>query len=130
MRLLMVIIGLGILGVTLISLAKRHMTESFCIVWGIVAAAAICAGIVLQPTQWHVYISWRGLALILLGTIFLLAGAFYFSVRISRLTRDVKELAIRVSLLNQENAMILRALAEDSAESVTEENEEEILSRH
>lgn len=110
LRILMIIIGVVILGMTVISLARRHMTESFCIVWGIAALAIIIAGIVLRPTGWSRYISWSGLLLILFGVVFLLAGAFYFSVRISRLTREVRELAIQVSLLNQENGMMLKEL--------------------
>lgn len=130
LRILMIIIGLVILGMTIVSLARRHMTESFCIVWGIVAVVVIFAGIVLQPTQWNRYISWSGLLLILFGATLLLAGAFYFSVRISRLTRQVRELAIQVSLLNQENAMILRELTRNSAENEMEEYEEETLVRN
>ena len=130
LRILMIVIGLVILSATIVSLARRHMTESFCIVWGIVAVMAICAGIILKPSQWSKYISWGGLLLILFGVVILLAGAFFFSVRISRLNRQVRELAIQVSLLNQENAMILRELYGDSAESEVMKHEEEILIRH
>ena len=117
MRLFMVAAGLVILSMTIVSLAKKHLTEAFCIVWGIVAAMLICAGIILRPTQWKIYISWNGLLLVLFGAVLVLAAAFLFSVRISVLTRQVKELAIQVSLLNQENEMILRELLEDTAES-------------
>ena len=130
LRILMIVIGLVILIITIVSLARRHMTESFCIVWGIVAIMAICAGIILRPSQWNKYISWGGLLLILFGLAFLLAGAFFFSVRISQLTRQVKELAILVSLLNQENAMILNELSGVSAESEVTRDEEENLVRH
>ena len=129
LRLFMIVVGLVILGMTVMSLARKHMTESFCIAWGIVAVMIICAGIILQPTQWNKYISWGGLLLILFGTVLLLAGAFFFSVRISMLTRQVKELAIQVSLLNQENAMLLREFTKDQAESETVEHEEALV-RH
>lgn len=131
LRLFMIVVGLVIMGMTVVSLARKHMTESFCIVWGIVSVMSVCAGIILQPTQWNRYISWGGLLLILFGTVLLLAGAFFFSVRISMLTRQVKELAIQVSLLNQENEMMLRELTRDRAESETMGHEkEEALIRH
>ena len=114
MRLFMIAAGLVILSMTIVSLAKKHLTEAFCIVWGIVAAMLICAGIILRPAQWSIYISWNGLLLVLLGAVLVLAAAFLFSVRMSVLTRQVKELAIQVSLLNQENEMILRELSAES----------------
>ena len=120
----MIVAGLVILSMTVVSLAKKHLTEAFCIVWGIVAVMLICAGIVLRPTQWKIYISWGGLLLGLFGVVLVLAVAFFFSVRISVLTRQVKELAIQVSLLNQENEMILRELLEDTAESEMTQHEE------
>ena len=130
LRIFMIAVGLVILGMTVVSLARKHMTESFCIVWGVVAAIIFCAGIILRPTQWNRYISWGALLLILFGAVLLLAGAFFFSVRISMLTRQVKELAIQVSLLNQENAMMLRELTGNQAEIETKRHEEEAPVRH
>ena len=129
LRLFMVVVGLVILVMTVMSLARKHMTESFCIVWGVIAVMAICAGIILQPTQWNRYISWGALLLILFGIVLLLAGAFVLSVRISMLSRQVEELAMQVSLLNQENEMILRELGEEQTESETLEYEEALV-RH
>ena len=128
MRIFMIAIGVVILIVTTVSLAKKHMTESFCIAWGVAAVGAICAGIILRPSGWSQYVSWHGLVLILLGVTLLLAGAFYFSLRISQLNREVKELAIRVALLDQENAMLLGERAEDTAEP--KEHEEKAAVRH
>ena len=120
----MIAAGLVILIVTVVSLAKKHLTEAFCIAWGIAAVMFICAGIILRPAQWKIYLSWGGLLLVLFGAVLVLAVAFLFSVRISVLTRQVKELAIQVSLLNQENEMILRELCEDTAESERTQREE------
>lgn len=105
-RLLLILIGLVILGVTTMSLAKKHMTESFCVFWGLVSILFIVAGILLRPREWNLYMSWQTLVLAFLGVISLLIAGFYFSVRISRLIRQVTELAIQVSLLNQENEIL------------------------
>ena len=130
LRLLMIAIGIAIVVATIISLARRNMTESFCIAWGVVAAAAICAGIVLRPTEWSHYVSWHGLMLIVFGAVLMLAAAFYFTLRISQLNRAVKELAIRVALLSQENTKILRELAENMAEDETQAHEDKALIRN
>ena len=130
MRIFMIVMGLVILMVTTVSLARKHMTESFCIAWGVASVGAICAGIILRPSGWSQYVSWHGLVLILLGVTLLLSGAFYFSLRISQLNREVKELAIRVALLDQENAMLLADRAEDAAETETKEHEEKASVRH
>ena len=130
LRLFMIILGVVILSGTIISLARKHLTETFCIAWGVIAAAAIFAGIVLRPTEWSRYMSGNGLSLILLGLSSLLAGAFFVSVRISQLNREVKELAIRVALLDQENAMLLARQAEAAGSQETEEHEEKAAVRH
>ena len=130
LRLLMIVIGVAIIVAAIISLARRNMTESFCIAWGVVAVGAIFAGIVLRPTEWSHYVSWHGLVLIVFGAVLMLAAAFYFTLRISQLNRAVKELSIRVALLSQENTMILNELSGDAAVNETQENEEKALIRH
>ena len=115
LRIFMIVIGVAILAVTITSLARKHMTETFCIAWGVVAVGAICAGLVLRPTEWNHYVSWQGLMLILFGGVFVLAGAFFCSLRISRLNREVKELAIKVALLDHENAVIMGELTGDAS---------------
>ena len=135
MRIFMVVLGVVIFAVTITSLARKHLTESFCIAWGVAAVGAICAGIFLRPSGWSQYVSWHGLVLILLGVIFLLAGAFYCSLRISQLNREVKELAIRVALLDQENAIFRVEGGQPTgergpAESEAEEHEEKATVRH
>ena len=130
LRLIMIAIGVAIIVATIISLARRNMTESFCIAWGVVAAGAIFSGIVLRPSEWSSYVSANGMFLILLALVLTVAAAFYFTMRISQLNRAVKELSIRVALLSQENTMILHELAEDTAANEMQENEEKTLICH
>ena len=112
----MIIVGLIIFGVTTVSLAKKHMTEVFCIFWGIISVLFIVAGIMLRPMGWNRYISWSALVIIFFGVIFVLLAGFFFSVRISRLMRQVTELAILVSLLNQENEMLIKEVSKQKEE--------------
>ena len=115
LRVLWILIGVITFLMATVSLAKRQMTESFCIFWGMVSALLIVGGIVLRPVEWSKYISWSGLVIICLGGLGLLVSGFYFSVWISKLMRQTTELAIQVSLLNQENEILLKQLAKQEA---------------
>ena len=130
MRIFMVAAGLVTLCMAVGSLGKKRMTEGFCIAWGILAAILICAGIVLRPDGWSMYISWGGLLLALLGLSILLASAFFLSVRVSVLSRQVRELAVQVSLLNRENEEIRQALGESTEKGGAAGREEENSARH
>ena len=123
LRVFLIVVGLIIFGVTTMSLAKKHMTEVFCIFWGLVSVLFIAAGIMLRPIGWNRYISWSALVLIFFGVICLLIGGFFFSVRISRLMRQVTELAILLSLVNQENEMLIKEIAKYKDEHMIAEGE-------
>ena len=130
MRLFLIIAGLIILGMAVASLAKKRMTEPFCIAWSILAAMLVCGGIVLRPAGWNAYISWSGLLLVLLGLTILMAAAFFLSVRVSVLSRLVRELAVQVSLLSQENEAIQQALPDGMEKGGTAEHEEDPARHH
>ena len=125
LRLFLIIAGLVILGMSVASLARKSMTEAFCVAWSILAAMLVCGGIVLRPAGWNAYMSWSGLLLLLLGLTILLAGAFFLSVRVSVLSRQVRELAVLVSLLSQENEAIRRTLPDGMEKGGTAEHEED-----
>lgn len=116
LRIMLIAVGVVILGVTTVSLAKKHMTESFCLFWGLTSVLFIAAGILLQPMGWNRIMSWSALIIIFFGILCILIAGFYFSVRISRLMRQVTELAIQISLLNQENEMLLRQVSKHEEE--------------
>ncbi len=116
LKVMLIIVGVIIFGVATVSLAKKHMTESFCLFWGIVAVLFIFAGILLQPLGWNRIISWSALVITFAGIVSVLIAGFYFSVRISRLMRQITELAIQVSLLNQENEMLLKQISKHEEE--------------
>ena len=104
--------GVAMLVITVSSLAKRKINESFSLVWGIISVALIVMGIIISPVEWNDYISTGGLFLILVIMFSIVYAAYFTSIRISQLTRENTELAIQVSLLNQENQRILNRLKE------------------
>ena len=93
----------------ILSLAKRKMTEPFCLAWAFLAALMVLAGILLNPVQLDNFISFRGLILVISG---LLWGLWFISSQVSILKRRNQELAMQISLLNQDCEKILKELEE------------------
>ena len=104
--------GVMLLGITLSSLARRRMTEPFCLAWGIISVALILAGILLRPTMWNRYISITGMMLLLLLGFAVIYIAYFVSAKVSELMRKNQELAMQMSLLNQEKDELWRKLEE------------------
>ena len=102
LQIIMVIIGLVLLVVSVSSLARRKMTESFCVVWGIISVLIILAGILLRPVVWTKYISYTGLFLLILIGACSIWCVYFMSSRLSELSRKNDELAMQVSLLIHE----------------------------
>lgn len=118
LRIIFIITGLFMLGLTVTSLARRRMNESFCLAWGVVSVCIILAGCLLRPSQWNKYLSDVGLVLILLVFFCLIYAAYFMSLKISELTRKNTELAIQISLLNAENERILKALKDITGKDI------------
>lgn len=104
--------GVALLGVTTSSLARRKMTEPFCLAWGIISVVLILAGILLRPSIWNRFISLTGMFLVLLLGFAVIYIAFFVSTRVSELMRKNQELAMQVSLLNWEKDELWKRLDE------------------
>ena len=120
LRIILVLTGILLFVLTLSSLARRKMTESFSLTWGLVAVVMILAGILLQPYGLAGAISVYGLIMIVTIGFCLIFGAFYITSKVSEVERKSRELAMQVSLLNQENRMIMDKLEELTAETEAE----------
>lgn len=120
LRLIMVLAGSLILGMTLTSLAKRKFTDGFCMLWGLLSICMILGGILLSPVELGSLISNTGLMILLVFCFGLLAMAWCFSWELSSLQRKNHELAMQVSLLNQEHDQLQRMLAQIEGKSAEE----------
>lgn len=119
LRIIMCCGGVVLLGITLSSLARKRMTEPFCLTWGIISVVLILAGILLRPTLWNRYISITGMFLVLLVGFAVIYIAFFLSTKVSELMRRSQELAMQVSLLNWEKEELWKRL-EELSEQVKE----------
>lgn len=112
LQIIMVITGVLLMIVSVVSLAKRRMTETFCLVWALIAVLVILAGILLRPVGWTNYMSWTGLILLIL-----LAGCgvfciYFISSKVSENTRKTTELATQLSILVMENEALKKQVEE------------------
>ena len=102
LQILFVIAGVLIFITEIVLLAKRKLSESTSLTWGFVAVVFIVAGIVLRPNGWIKYMSMAGMILLCLVGLCLVYGLFVISCHISELSRKETEMAMNISLLNQE----------------------------
>ena len=108
----LIVMGIYFLFMAILSLAERKMTEPFCLAWAVVAVLIIICGILIDPSELDRYISLRVLILILLITMGVVWTLWFISTQISILRRKNQELAMQISLLNQDSEKILKRLEE------------------
>ncbi len=112
LQIILITVGGVLLAAVVSSLAKRKMTESFCLTWGLIAIIIILAGILLRPAEWNKYISGMGMLLLLMIGFCIIYGAYFMSGKVSDLIRKNTELAMQVSLLNHEKEELHRRIDE------------------
>lgn len=120
--------GAVLLVIVLLSLAKRRMTEPFCLAWGLFALLLLLAGCLLHPTELDKYISATGMLLILFLIYSVLVSAYALSRALSVLIRKNRELAVQVSILNAETERMsreLETLTERAAKAGKDETKED-----
>ena len=110
LRLFVIVSGVFMVVRAILSLAKRKMTEPFCLAWVFLSVLMILSGALLNPSQMKRYVSTRGLILTIIIVSGVLWGLWFISTQVSILKRKDQELAMQVSLLNQENERILHRL--------------------
>lgn len=110
LRVFVIIAGAYILFKAVISLAKRKMTEPFCLAWALLSALMILSGVLLNPSQLDRYVSGRGLVLIIIIVSGVLWGMWFISMQVSLLKRRNQEMAMQISLLNNDCEKILKEL--------------------
>ena len=105
-----IILGVVLLMKAVFSLAKRKMTEPFCLAWALLSTLMIFSGVLLNPSQLDRYISTRGLVLIIIVVSGILWGLWFISTQVSLLKRRNQEMAMQISLLNNDCEKILKEL--------------------
>lgn len=109
-RIVTVVAGVFLLVLSFITLVKKQMTEGIALGWAIGAVIAILIGSVPAFSEWSRKLSTGSIIALLLFAAFVLGYVFKISSDLSKLKMKNQELAMQVSLLNQENERILNEL--------------------
>lgn len=116
-RLAMAILGLLLLPTSFYALAKKKMTESMGLCWVFASIFLLIFGIVPGLCAWSMWLSNLELAVLVLFAAGAITFLFIISSMMSILFMKNQELAMQVSLLNQENERILGELEKITGKS-------------
>lgn len=131
LRVFLIVLGCYLLVMTMLSLAKRKMTEQFCLVWSVLSVLMVILGIAIKPSQIERYMRGEILVLVLIVVLSVVWGMWFISTQVSILMRKNQELAMQTSLLNQDSENMLRQidLLKAEIEVLKKRNEAEENSR-
>ncbi len=103
----MIVLSVLLLAGSFLAYARHRLTENFGMLWAVLSVGLLAMGVILNVAGDS--LTAVSVIAILLG-VALVAGLFGFSQAISILIMKNQELAMQVSLLNQENEGILQEL--------------------
>lgn len=107
---IIIVEGILLLCMDFRSYVYRKVTEGMGLGWGCFSIVLILLGAVPGLSDWCRVLPKEAYPAFILVSIVVLFGAFRISCSISQLIRKNQELAMHVSLLNQENERILHDL--------------------
>ena len=106
-RIILIIAGVFLLFCSFMSLVKKKMTEGMVLRWAVGSILLIIMGVVPSLSDWSSKLSTTHIIALVLCSAFILGFVFKISSSLSQLAMKNQELAMQVSLLNQENERIL-----------------------
>ena len=110
LRIIMVVAGCLFLILNFVTYVKKNLTEKFTWMWTFFCVVMILSGIVPGLNSWSFkFNSWGYMALCII-LVLIVQFIFIITKEIANLKKRNKELAMHVSLLNQENERILAEL--------------------
>lgn len=110
LRIIMVVAGCLFLILNFVTYVKKNLSEKFTWMWTIFCIVMILSGIVPGLNSWSFkFNSWGYMALCII-LVLIVQFIFIITKEIANLKKRNKELAMHVSLLNQENERILAEL--------------------
>ncbi len=112
--------GIVLLIVDFVSFVYQKITVGIELCWSAFAVVLILLGVVPGLSDWSKVVPQEAIPAFLLISLAVIFSFFYLSCAVSQLLRKNQELAMHVSLLNQENEIILQKLKD----RLTDEEEE------
>lgn len=110
MKIGLIIVGVMIMIMSFVFHAKRKLTVNLAVVWEFLGVALILIGAVPVFSSWcHLLARGTVIAMFVVGAL-ALWGSYILCILISNLSMKNQELAMQVSLLNQENELMLKEI--------------------
>ena len=121
-RIVIIIAGILLMSVSFLMHSYKKITVNFTVMWELLGIMLVLIGAVPVFSQWTKQLaSGTGFAFFCVGAIFLFEE-FRSSVMLSQLFLKTQEMAMLISMLNQENERIMRDL--EKLECLLEEKHE------
>ena len=106
----LIIVGVMIMIMSFVFHAKRKLTVNLAVVWEFLGFALILIGAVPVFSSWcHLLAKGTVIAMFVIGAL-ALWGSYILCILLSNLSMKNQELAMQVSLLNQENELMLKEI--------------------
>ena len=115
-----ILVGIGIMAITFVLHAEKKLTVNLAVTWELLGLAVNISGAVPMYSGWSSRLSLGSLVVLLITAFLVLWGVYQMTIQISSLIMKNQELAIQVSLLNQENERILQELENLTGKSTRE----------
>ena len=110
LRIIMVVAGCLFLILNFVTYVKKNLTEKFTWMWTFFCVVMILSGIVPGLNRWSFQFNSWGYLVLCIILVLIVQFIFIITKEIANLKKRNKELAMHVSLLNQENERILAEL--------------------
>lgn len=107
----LIIVGLILMVLTFIVHSAKKMTVHLAITWELIGLTGIVIGAVPKFSNWSYLLSRGTAAAVFVAAVLIIWGSYIMSLMISSLAMKNQELAMQVSLLNQENERIINELS-------------------
>ncbi|MBQ7506035.1 MAG: DUF2304 domain-containing protein [Lachnospiraceae bacterium] len=109
-RLFLIIVGVSFLVLTLLSYVKKKISPGMGVLWVLASFVLFIMGFLPVWATWMRMVSLPVTIMVFILGLAFLIGLFLVCLSVSNLQSRNRELAMQVSLLNQENEMILKEL--------------------
>lgn len=109
---IMAMAGLTIMSVTFFVYAAKKMTVNLAVTWEFIGLTGVVVGLVPAFSKWCYWLSLGTAAALFVAAGFVIMVCYHMSLLISSLLMKNQELAMHVSLLNQENERIIKELSQ------------------
>lgn len=107
-RIFVALFGAVMLGMSFLSFVKKKMTEGFGLVWGLFSIGLILLAFVPKGFVWIKHAALGEVIFLLILLVYAIVGIFGLCRVVSMLVMRNRELAMQVSLLNQEHEQFMR----------------------